>query len=188
MIENLLADMVREYGLLAIGVLMAMESALIPVPSELVVPLAGFLARLGFFSLTEVVLVSSFANLIGSLLAYRFGREIMPLLPGKFFKEHAETAGEFFRKHGEKAVFFGRLLPAVRTFVSLPAGIARFPLIRFALLTFLGSLPWNFALAYAGYLLGEKWKMIHLYLKPLTLITLLSVIIIYAAYQKKFKH
>jgi len=161
---HVLETIVEQYGLIAIGVLMALESALLPIPSEVVVPLGGFLVSLGYFSMLSLVLVTSFANLVGSLLAYYLGHKIRPFLVFEFLEEHLELAERFFETHGVKAVFIGRMLPAVRTFISLPAGLSgKVPLPLFAVFTFIGSIPWNFALAYLGFLLGENWSLVHEY-------------------------
>ena len=164
---ELISELVRNYGLLAVFVTMLLESALVPIPSELVVPLAGFLSSLGYFGLLEVVLVSSVANLVGSLIAYFSGARLRPYMPG-FMLEHLEMSDRFFEKHGVKAVFIGRMLPAIRTFISLPAGLSKVPVWEFALLTFVGSVPWNAALAWGGYLLGENWELLHRYMFPIS--------------------
>ena len=111
----MLEEIVREYGLMAVFITMTLESALVPIPSEIVVPFAGFLASLGFFSIIEIVFVASFANLLGSIFAYYFGSRIRPFLNHPVILEHIEKAEEFFAEHGLKAVFIGRMLPAVRT-------------------------------------------------------------------------
>ena len=167
--EGIIEEIVREFGLVAVFITMTLESALIPIPSEIVMPLAGFLASSGYFTLVEIILTASFANLLGSLIAYYFGFRIRPLLPEKFFKEHVEMAERFFERFGSRAVFAGRMLPAIRTFISLPAGLANIPLQEFALFTFLGSIPWNAGLAFLGFVLGRNWKLIHHYMSFLYL-------------------
>ena len=177
---ELVSELVRSYGLPAVFAAMLLESALVPIPSELVVPLAGFLSSLGYFGLLEVVLVSSVANLAGSLIAYFSGAKVRPHMPG-FMLEHLGLSDRFFRKYGVKAVFVGRMLPAVRTFISLPAGLSKVPVWEFALLTFLGSVPWNAALAWAGYLLGENWGLLHRYMFPVSvgIATVVGVVVLW---------
>ena len=150
-------------GYLGIAFLMALESACLPLPSEVIMPFAGYLASTGRFALFLVATAGAVGCNLGSAVAYaagrhggrrfidRWGRYVL-LDPG-----HVDWAERFFARHGGKTVFIGRLLPIVRTFIALPAGIARMPQVRFHVLTFLGSWPWCFVLAYAGYKLGEQW-------------------------------
>ena len=175
---------VENYGLLAVFVTMLLESALVPIPSEIVVPLGGFLASKGYFSLSELVFVTSFANLIGSVLAYYFGTRMGWIHRVGFLEDHLRLSKLFFDRHGLKAVFIARMLPAVRTFISLPAGLAGVPFVEFAVLTFLGSIPWNFALGYAGFVLGSNWELVHVYGRYLTAVVVLSMPVLYLLYRK----
>lgn len=149
-----------------IFLLMLLESACIPIPSEVTMPVAGLLAQAGKISLAGAILVGTLGNLAGSLVAYWVGRSGgrgLLLKYGRFvfIKPHdIERADLWFERYGGKAVFFSRLLPVVRTFISLPAGVAEMPIVRFTLMTFLGCLPWSAALTYAGYVLGQNWKRI----------------------------
>ncbi|MBI2084009.1 MAG: DedA family protein [Candidatus Aenigmarchaeota archaeon] len=163
---NFLTDLVAAIGYPGIFVLMAMESATLPVPSEVVVPFAGYLALQGVFDFWAVVIVSSLANLAGSLVAYAVGFYLgrgFILKYGKYvlLKERVlAIAEEWFKKYGDRAVFFSRMLPVIRTFISLPAGVGKMHLPKFIFYTFIGSLPWNFTLAYLGFWLGDKWMVI----------------------------
>ena len=158
---------VIEYtGYSGITLLSLLESANIPVPSEIVVPFAGFLASQGTFSLVLVVLFASVGNLLGSWLSYelgyRGGRKFL-LRYGKWLlisSRDLESADRLFLRFGSRIVFFGRLLPIVRTFISFPAGIVHMPRKKFLLYTFAGALIWNSALAYIGFVLGENWHAI----------------------------
>ncbi len=157
---------VERGGYLGVFALMALESALVPVPSEAVMPFAGFLVSRGVFGFWETVAAGSLGNLAGSLAAYwlgaRYGRPLLERY-GRYLLisgEELDAVEEFFWRHGDAAVFLGRLMPAVRTVISFPAGMARMPLARFAALTFLGSVPWNAALTYAGVVLGEHWRLV----------------------------
>lgn len=161
-----LSQLVSQYGLAAIFVLMAGESCGLPLPSEIVVPAGGLLAAAGRLNLVEVALVASAANLAGSAIAYgvaaRWGEPLL-LGPGRWVgirRHHVEIADGWFRRFGLPAVFIGRLLPVVRTYISFPAGLARVPFGRFVLLTFVGALPWNFALAGVGYTLGSHYEAV----------------------------
>ena len=159
--------LISSYGYLAVFILMLAESACIPLPSELTMPFAGALSA-GAVAGTHMNLVLAIAagvagNVAGSYLAWgvgayggraawhRWGRYIL-LRP-----DDIDRAERWFGRHGGKAVFFGRLLPAVRTFISLPAGLARMPAARFGIYTVLGCIPWTAALACAGYLVGKNW-------------------------------
>jgi membrane protein DedA with SNARE-associated domain len=146
---------------------MLLESACIPIPSEATMLFAGFNVSEGHYSLFAVVLVGSVANLVGSWIAYAvgwYGRiDIIERYGPKvgIRTSHLEWADRWFQRHGGATVFFTRMLPVVRTFISLPAGVARMPFWRFTVLTFAGCLPWVFLLAFIGRQVGanwEKWK------------------------------
>ena len=151
-------------GYLGVAALMAAESACLPLPSEIIMPFAGYLASTGRFSLVLVATAGAIGCNLGSAVAYavgasggralalRWGRYVM-LSPA-----HLDRADWFFHRFGGPAVFIARLLPMVRTFIALPAGIARMPQIPFHIYTFVGSWPWCYALAYIGYVLGKKWN------------------------------
>lgn len=160
---------VENYGLWAIFFTMVLESAFIPIPSEVVVPLGGVLAAQGHVALWQVVVVSTLANLVGSLIIYaigRYGGRELILRYGRYVRltsHHVELADRWFDRWGSWAVFVTRMLPGVRSVISLPAGIARMPVGRFTLFTTLGSIPWNLALAYLGYLFGANWEQLQSY-------------------------
>ncbi len=142
------------------------ESCGLPLPSEIVVPAGGLLAAGGHLNLVAVGLTASAANLAGSAIAYgvaaRWGEPFL-LGPGRWVgirRHHVEIADGWFRRFGLAAVFIGRLLPVVRTYISFPAGLARVPFGRFVLFTFVGALPWNFALAWVGYTLGSHYDQV----------------------------
>ena len=173
-----------QFGLPAILFSQLLESAMIPIPSEIVVPLGGFLAQRGFFSFWVLVIGTSLANLVGSIIAYHIGARMTWIHKFKFLEDHLNMSQKFFDRHGTKAVFFGRMMPAVRTFMSLPAGIAKFPEWEFIILTFIGSIPWNFALAYLGYFLGENWAMVHEYGQYVTILVILLIPVGYFLYRR----
>lgn len=182
--SDALTAFVDHYGLIAVFVLSALESACIPIPSELVVPPAGFLAYQGSLSLWSVVAAATLANVAGSWVAYEVGRRGgRPLIEryGRYVRlneNHLARAEHWFAHHGEITVFVARLLPAFRTFISLPAGIGEMPLGRFLLYSLLGALPWNLALAVAGYELGAHWDVIEAYLKPLSYLAAAALAIV----------
>ena len=163
-IVQLAVDVVDKLGLLGVFVLMTLESACIPVPSEGTMLFAGFNVSDGEYSLFAAVAVGSLANLLGSWIAYAIGYygrvDVLEKHGAKLHikKKHLETADRWFERHGDATVFFTRMLPIVRTFISLPAGVARMPFWRFTTLTLLGCIPWVFMLAFVGKEAGDNWS------------------------------
>jgi len=149
---------------------MTAESALIPIPSEVTMPFAGYLASVGRFNILSIIFIGALANLFGSVLAYWLGYwgedHVVRILIKKYGKyllmtEHEYNRSEnWFRKYGEKITFFSRILPIVRTFISLPAGVAKMNFWKFSFFTFFGSLIWLGLLAYVGFALGKNWHSI----------------------------
>lgn len=162
-IVNFAVQVVGDLGLPGVFVLMFFESACIPIPSEATMLFAGFNVSEGEYSLIALTLVGSLANLTGSWLAYAvgyYGRVDLIEKHGHrlFIKpHHLHAADRWFEHHGDATVFFTRMMPIIRTFISLPAGVARMPFLRFSVLTFLGCLPWVFALAFIGKQVGANW-------------------------------
>jgi membrane protein DedA with SNARE-associated domain len=154
---------ISKTGYLGVVLLMAIESACIPLPSEIIMPFAGFLVYKGELNLFLVATAGALGCNLGSLVAYEIGcyggRPLVERYGSHIFlgKHELEMAERFFQRFGSAAVFFGRLLPVIRTFIALPAGIARMPRLRFHLYTFAGSWPWCFMLAWVGMKLGEQW-------------------------------
>ena len=144
--------------------LMALELACIPVPSEVIMPFAGYLASTGRFSLIGAALAGAIGCSLGSTAAYlagAHGGRAVILRWGAYIlldRGDLDRVDAFFQRYGGASVFVGRLLPIVRTFISLPAGVSRMPFVRFQIYTFGGSSPWCFALAYLGYRLGKAWN------------------------------
>lgn len=156
-------------GYAGVAAMMAIESACIPLPSEIIMPFSGFLVAQGRFTLWGITLAGSIGSVLGSVLAYWVGiwggRPFLEKY-GKYIlitNHDMEIADRFFGKYGNSAVFFSRMLPVVRTFISLPAGIARMDFGKFVLYTFAGSLPWCYALGYVGQKMGEKWDTLGAY-------------------------
>lgn len=161
-----LSNLVASYGLAAVFFLMVAESCGVPFPSEVVMPTGGLLAATGHLNLGAVIVAGALANLAGSLIAYglaaRWGEPVL-LGPGRYIgirKHHLELADGWFERWGLVAVFVGRILPVVRTYISFPAGLARVELVKFSVLTFVGALPWCAALALVGYTLGKNYDRI----------------------------
>src|ERR1700743_2491726 len=151
-------------GYAGVALLMAIESACIPLPSEIIMPFAGYLVHTGQLKLIWVATAGAIGCNLGSVVAYwigALGGRPFILKDGRLvaLKHHdLDRAEHFFNRYGGITVFLGRLLPVVRTFIALPAGIARMPQLRFHIYTFVGSWPWCFALAYVGMKLGERWR------------------------------
>jgi membrane protein DedA with SNARE-associated domain len=150
-------------GYAGIAVLMGIESACVPLPSEIIMPFAGYLVYLGRFNLVLAATMGAVGCNLGSVLAYWIGAKGGRPLVERYGKwvlmshHDLDRMTLFFEKYGSIAVLIARLLPVVRTFIAFPAGIAKMPQLRFHIYTFVGSWPWCFALAYAGMKLGEKW-------------------------------
>ena len=163
-IVEVAVDVVDAMGLAGVFVLMLLESACIPVPSEATMLFAGFNVSRGEYSLVAAVAVGSTANLVGSWIAYWIGYagrvDILEKHGKKLHikKSHLEWADRWFERHGDATVFFTRMLPIIRTFISLPAGVARMPFWRFTLLSFAGCIPWVLMLTFIGKEAGDNWE------------------------------
>lgn len=179
-------------GYPGIFLLMTLESALIPIPSEIIMPFSGFLASEGRFSLWAIALTGALGNLVGSWIAYALGfygeKALVRKLIIKYGKFILLTEDEFdsslrlFNKYGQWVAAIARVLPAVRTVISLPAGIAKLQLWKFSALTFFGSLIWSFFLGYIGLILGENWQIIRPYFRKFDLIIIIAFIIFVGIY------
>jgi membrane protein DedA with SNARE-associated domain len=162
-IVNFATDVVDKLGLPGVFVLMLLESACIPIPSEATMLFAGFNVSKGEYSLLVATLVGSVANLVGSWVAYAvgyYGRVDLLEKHGRKLhirKRDLERADRWFERYGDATVLVTRMLPIVRTFISLPAGVARMPFWRFSVLTFVGCVPWVFALTFIGKEAGDNW-------------------------------
>ncbi|MDA8101937.1 MAG: DedA family protein [Nitrospiraceae bacterium] len=187
-------NFISSYGLLAVFVLMTLESALIPVPSEIVMPFAGVLAGLGKMNLAAAILAGTFGNLLGSYIAWAIGRtggRALVLHFGKYVRireEDVHRAEKWFARRGEAAVLVGRLLPVIRTFISLPAGVAEMKPVRFGVFTLIGALPWSAALALVGYAVGSNFTYVASYIKYAGyLIAVVAVVVIVRFFIKRFR-
>ena len=183
-----LISLVGTWGYPAIFVTMAGESAGLPISSEIVVPLGGALASQSKLNFILVVLVSSLANLAGSLIAFwltrRFGERVVLSRFGRWMglsRGHLRLANRFFERFGLWAVFVGRLLPIVRTYISFPAGVSKMGYVWFTIATLAGAIPWNFALAYAGYKLGQHYETVAATLAPFVIPIAIGVVLLLAA-------
>lgn len=170
-------------GYIGVTLLMAIESACIPLPSEVIMPFSGYLVSAGRFSLWGVAVAGALGCNLGSIAAYFVGavggRPLVERYGHYVLVTHhdLEMADRFFARYGDWAVFIARLLPVVRTFIALPAGISRMNFARFNIYTFLGSLPWCLALAYAGMKLGERWENLGPYFHHFDAVFLILIVV-----------
>lgn len=175
-------------GYAGVALLMAIESACIPLPSEVIMPFAGFLIAQGRFNLWWVAVFGALGCVLGSILAYAVGYYGGRPLVEKYGKyilishHDLNLADRFFKKHGIAAIFISRLLPVIRTYISFPAGIAKMKFWPFVIYTFLGSLPWCLALAYLGQRLGENWESLKNYFRGADVIIFILIIVGLALY------
>ncbi|MGB3097572.1 MAG: DedA family protein [Candidatus Deferrimicrobiaceae bacterium] len=186
---------ISQMGLPGIVLLMAIESACIPLPSEVIMPFAGYLVFLGKYSLWSVGLAGAIGCVVGSIPAYYLGMYGgRPLIKkyGKYILmslHDLDMADRWFDRHGEATVFFARLLPVIRTFIAFPAGVARMEMKRFIAYTFAGSLPWCLGLAYIGMVMGEQWPTLRGYFHKFDLLigaVIVAGIVWYV--RRHFKH
>ncbi len=160
----LFLEFISTWGYIAIALLMSLENACIPIPSELILGFAGYLISIGKMDFSEAVIAGIIGGMTGSILTYYIGflggRPFINKY-GKYFfmkKRHIDIAQNWFDKYGVKAVFFSRMFPVVRTFISLPAGFAGVNIKKFIIFTFAGSLPWTILIVYIGKMLGDNWQ------------------------------
>lgn len=169
-------------GPIGAGIAIALENLFPPLPSEVVLPMAGLTASRGSFTLFEALLWTTLGSVVGAFALYGLGRWLgaarlraiaakVPLL----HPEDVDRTVAWFERHGGKAVFFGRMVPIFRSLISIPAGVAKMPLWRFGLLTAAGSLIWNTIFVLAGYLLGENWHVIEQYADVLQYVVIAAV-------------
>lgn len=180
---------IEGWGYLGVLLLMVAENVFPPIPSEVIMPLAGFLAGSGKLSLTLTILVGTLGSVLGTLMWYYigmwFGEErlkrfaarhgrLLTLSPGDIAAAH-----DWFQRHGAMAVFFGRMIPAIRTLISVPAGLARMPLWKFLFFTVIGSALWTGVLTFAGLLLHENYALVADWVDPLSKLVVVTVIVVY---------
>jgi membrane protein DedA with SNARE-associated domain len=190
MLENILEpigrwiiNIISNLGYSGIVLTMGIESACIPLPSEIIMPFSGYLVFTGRFSLLGASVAGAFGCVVGSIAAYLvgiWGGRVFLEKYGKYVllsKKDLDTADRWFQKYGDWTIFFSRLLPIIRTFISLPAGIARMNFIKFVIFTFIGSLPWCFALALVGKVMGENWQNIRKYFHHADIVIALIILL-----------
>ncbi|WP_028041902.1 DedA family protein [Candidatus Stoquefichus massiliensis] len=163
--------LIQEYGYISLFVLMIIENVFPPIPSEVILTFAGFMTAMTYLTIPGVIIVGSCGSFLGGFVLYYLGRLLTPsrlenLLNSKwairlhFHKEDVKKTQDWFLKHGKKAVFFGRLVPMIRSLISIPAGMAQMSFVSYSLYTLLGTLLWDTILVLLGTYLGEQWPYI----------------------------
>lgn len=193
-ISQAFLSFIDSWGYFAVAILMAMENACIPVPSELILGFAGYLVSADRMTFTGAMIAGMIGGMAGSIFAYIVGatggRKFVDKY-GKYFfikKSHVDLAQDWFDKYGIRAVFFSRMLPVVRTFISLPAGFAKVDFKQFLFYTFAGSLPWTALIIWGGILLGDNWEyLLEIGHKFSVAFIIISVVIIAWLYFKRKK-
>lgn len=181
-VTNFITNTISSLGYPGVAILMAIESAAIPLPSEVIMPFAGFLVGSGRFNLFGLALAGAIGSLIGSLATYAIGYYGgRPLIQryGKYvlISEHDLNLTEkFFAKFGSWSSFLGRVLPVVRTFISIPAGIGRVKIGSFSIYTFVGSFIWSYFLAWLGAILGDNWHVLETYFRKFDVVIVIVII------------
>ncbi|MDZ4244233.1 MAG: DedA family protein [Candidatus Doudnabacteria bacterium] len=182
-ITNFILATINSAGYLGVVFLMAIESAAIPLPSEVIMPFAGFLASEGRFTLFGIALAGAIGSVFGSWATYwigKYGGRPLVARYGKYvlIAEHdLELVDKFFARFGVWATFIGRVLPVIRTYISIPAGISRVKFIPFTVATFAGSLIWSYLLGWIGFKLGENWESLSGYFHQVDWIIVILVVI-----------
>jgi membrane protein DedA with SNARE-associated domain len=182
-LANVVINTIDHLGYAGVFFMMALESCAIPMPSEVIMPFAGFLVFDGKMLFWAIVVAGTLGNLVGSWLAYWIGyKGGRPLIEkyGKYIlisKQDLDLADRWFSKYGDWTVFFGRLLPVVRTYISFPAGIAKMDFKRFFLFTLMGALPWTALFAWLGIKMGANWELIRQKLHSFDMLILILVIL-----------
>ncbi len=191
---DIIISFLSEWGYVALFICMVLENMNIPIPSEIILGFAGFLVSTDVFTFWPTILIGTIAGLVGSVLSYymgyKGGRDLLlkHTAKGGITAKKMMAAKSWFDTYGSVAVFTGRLLPGIRTFISLPAGIAQFPMGKFIVLTILGTVPWTIFLVYMGAILGENWQMLLQYKIEIGLVCVLLSAIIAAGFYFYQKH
>lgn len=194
-IITIFARIIEAGGYPVVSGLMVLESMIAPVPSEAVMPFAGFLIASGQMSFAKIIFFSTLGSIIGSLLSYAIGfYGGRPLVRrwGRYLllnEHHLVMTERFFERFGTKTIFFSRFIPIVRHLISLPAGTGRMPLVKFTIYTILGAGLWNAFLTYLGYLLGSNWTVIRKYSEAIDIVLLIVIAatIIYLLRRRRHK-
>lgn len=195
-LSHYIISFIQSTSYFGIFILMCLESVLIPIPSEITMPFSGFLASQGTLNLWLVIITGTVANLVGSLLAYAIGYYLEETVLLKWIRKYGKFilvtekeyrhAEHWFQKYGDKVIFISRLLPAVRTVISLPAGVFRMNLKKFIIYTTVGCFLWSVLLTYLGYVMGENWRTLDVYYRKFEYVIFAIIIfgVIFYVYRK----
>lgn len=180
---------IETWGYAGLFLLMVAEHLFPPIPSEVIIPLAGFLAGEGRMSLTLILIVGTLGSVLGTLAWYYVGLWIGEERLKRFAARHGrmltlspsdiDAANRWFQKYGAAAVFLGRMIPTIRTLISVPAGLARMPVWKFLIFTFAGSALWTGILAFAGLILHENYQQVEHFIDPLSKLVIVTVVVVY---------
>ena len=178
----------EQFGLLGVTVMMFLENVFPPIPSELIMPAAGFAAAMGKMNLVLEIISGTLGSVLGALPLYYLGtvfdeKRLFSLAEkyGKYVlvkPSDVTNAQDWFHKYGKTVIFFGRMIPAIRSLISIPAGMARMPMLPFLVLTAIGSAIWTTILAYAGYILGANYEQVETFIEPISKIVVIVVLCI----------
>ena len=195
--ENWISNLIEQMGYLGIVLLMFIENVFPPIPSELIMPLAGYTAAQGDLSLIGVIAAGSFGSLLGALMWYGIGRKLGTDRLKNWSQKHGRwialspkdvtNVNKWFSKYGYWAVFFARLVPTVRTLIAIPAGIFKMPPLKFLVLTALGTLLWEGTLTFIGYKVGEEYEVIGQYIEPVSIVVIAVLFLLYVYRVSKYK-
>ncbi|TYQ28945.1 DedA family protein [Pseudanabaena sp. UWO311] len=192
--QEWITNTMNSLGYLGIGLLMFLENLFPPIPSELIMPLAGYTAT---FPNTQIQVIPAIAaGVIGTILGaipwyyagLLLGQQRLQLLASRYGKwigissEDIEKSTNWFQKHGSKAVLFGRLVPGIRTLISIPAGISKMPIVPFFIYSTIGTIVWVTLLTYAGYFLGKNYKLVEDYIDVITKVVVFGVLLVIASF------
>ncbi len=177
-------------GLVGVALLMFLENVFPPIPSELIMPAAGFAAAIGELSLISVIIAGTIGSVLGALPLYYLGSRLdetklirLTERYGKYLlitPKDIVSAQAWFDRHGKTVVFFGRMIPAIRSLISIPAGMARMSLLPFLMLTAMGSMIWSALLAYAGFVLGANYEKVGIYIESVSHYVVLLMVLIFS--------
>lgn len=187
-LSELILTIMEKMGLLGIVLMMFAENVFPPIPSELIMPMAGFTASQGKMGLVVVIIAGTAGSVLGALPLYYFGTifnqdRLLKLTEkyGKYFLVKTDdviNAQQWFDKYGYWVIFFGRMIPAIRSLISIPAGMAKMPMLPFLILTTIGSAIWTTILAYAGYVLGVNYDKVERFISPISKVVVVLVLLI----------
>ncbi len=185
-------DVIEQFGYVGVALMVALENLIPPIPSEVVLPMAGFLVGQGRFDIVPLLIAATIGSMTGALVLYGVGywlgdRRLRWLVRryGKFLlmdEQDLDGTTSWFKRHGSTAVFVGRLVPGIRSLISIPAGVTHMPIGKFCIFTVAGSLIWNTILIGAGWILGREWHRVEEYTGVLEIIVIVAAVIIGATY------